>query len=145
MQIQFMQMMVQAMMAFQQAQAQQMQDPPRYRRRELIKGRPPIFSHTSKPQQTNDWLKSVERQLEIAQCTDMEKVLYASRQLKRATLDWWESYTSHKTLANITWQEFKESFISHHVPIGLLKLKKKDFLSLKQGSMSVCEYWNQFS
>ena len=31
MQIQFMQMMVQAMMAFQQAQAQQMQDPPRYR------------------------------------------------------------------------------------------------------------------
>jgi len=52
-----------------------------------MKGHPPIFSHTSEPLQANDWLRSVERQLEIAQCTDMEKVLYACRQLKGAALD----------------------------------------------------------
>jgi hypothetical protein len=33
----------------------------------------------------------------------------------------------------ITWQEFTESFRNHHIPAALMKLKKKEFLSLKQG------------
>ena len=31
----------------------------------------------------------------------------------------------------------------HHVPAGLIKLK--EFLALKQGSMSVCEYHDKFT
>jgi hypothetical protein len=31
------------------------------------------------------------------------------------------------------------------VPAGLIKLKKKEFLALKQGSMSVCEYRDKFT
>ena len=30
------------------------------------------------------------------------------------------------------------------MPEGLIKLKKKEFLSLEQGSMSVCEYRDKF-
>jgi hypothetical protein len=109
-----------------------------------MKGCPPIFNHCSEPIETDDWLKSVERHLEIAQCNDTEKVLYASGQLKGATLDWWDFYTcSHATLANITWQEFKDSFRSHHMPVGLINLKM-EFLSLKQGSMSIIGYQDKF-
>ena len=138
MQTQILQGIVQTMTSFQQAQAQQMQTPPSDRHGEFMKGGPPIFYHCSEPIEADDWLKSVERHLEIARCNDRDKVLFASGQLQGAALDWWDFYTcSHATPANITWQEFKDSFRSHHMPAGLIKLKK-EFLSLKQGSMSVC-------
>jgi hypothetical protein len=42
---------------------------------------PPIFSHTVDPLQADAWLKSIEKILTITQCTDTEKVLYASGRL----------------------------------------------------------------
>ena len=38
-----------------------------------------------------------------------------------------------------------ENFRNHHVPIGLMKMKKKEFLSLKQGNMFVTEYRDKFN
>ncbi|WVZ94152.1 LOW QUALITY PROTEIN: hypothetical protein U9M48_040082 [Paspalum notatum var. saurae] len=62
---------------------------------------------------------------EIAQCNDGEKVPQQDREA-------------------FTWEQFRERFRSHHVPAGLMKLKKKEFLSLKQGNMSVTEYRDKF-
>ncbi|WVZ97803.1 hypothetical protein U9M48_043315 [Paspalum notatum var. saurae] len=75
-----------------QAQAQPPPPPPRDRHGDFLKGHPPTFSHAIEPLQTDDWLHAVERQLEIAQCNDWERVLYGSGQLRGAGLDWWESY-----------------------------------------------------
>jgi PHD/YefM family antitoxin component YafN of YafNO toxin-antitoxin module len=36
-------------------------------------------------------------------------------------------------------------FQSHHVPQGIMKLKKKEFQDLKQGSMTVGEYVTRFT
>ena len=40
-----------------------------------------MFSHAADPLQADDWLRAVERQLDIAQCDDRERVLYAAEQL----------------------------------------------------------------
>jgi hypothetical protein len=45
----------------------------------------------------------------------------------------------------ITWNEFKTHFKTHYVPCGTLKLKKKHFSDMSQGSMMVNEYLNQFT
>jgi hypothetical protein len=37
------------------------------------------------------------------------------------------------------------AFGSHHVPQGVIKLKKKKFQDLKQGSMTVSEYVTRFT
>ena len=58
------------------------QAPPIDKHGEFMKGHRPTFSHTSNPLEADDWLRAVERQLDIAQCDDHEKVLYASGQLK---------------------------------------------------------------
>jgi len=50
----------------------------RDKRGQFLKGHPPIFKHSTDPLQADDWLCAIERQLEIAQCDDKEKVLYAS-------------------------------------------------------------------
>jgi hypothetical protein len=41
--------------------------------------------------------------------------------------------------------EFRVTFHAHHVPQGVIKLKKKEFQNLKQGSMSVNEYVSKFT
>jgi hypothetical protein len=70
--------------------------------------------------------------------SDLEKVLYASGRLTGPAADWWDSYTAaHDAVDTITWVEFATQFRNYHIPVGLMKIKKKLFLSLKQGSMSV--------
>jgi hypothetical protein len=79
----------------------------------------------------------VEKMLNIAQCTDREKVLYASGRLTGPVVDWWDAYcVAHAAANTILWAEFSTNFRNYHIPAGLMKIKK-EFLSLKQGGMSV--------
>jgi hypothetical protein len=55
-----------------------------------------------------------------------ENVLFASHQLEGPTSDWWDAYVdAHEELDSINWQEFRTTFHSHHVPQGMIKMKKK--------------------
>jgi hypothetical protein len=45
---------------------------------------------------------------------------------------------------SINWNEFKMAFRSHHIPKGVIKLKK-EFQDLKQGSMMMSEYVTHFT
>jgi hypothetical protein len=51
---------------------------------------------------------------------------------------------THVNVDTITWNEFKARFLTHYVPHGTMKLKKKEFTNLKQGGMTVNEYLNSF-
>jgi hypothetical protein len=94
----------------------------------------------------DDWLKTIEKKLQVVQCNNREKVLFASHQLEGPAADWWDAYIeAHEEPESINWQEFKNSFCSHHVPLGVMKLKKKEFEDLKQGSMSVSENVTHFT
>jgi hypothetical protein len=76
--------------------------------------------------EAEDWLKLIEKKLEIAQCNDHEKVLFVAQQLFGTSADWWETYrNSHPKVGAITWNEFKVRFRTHYIPHGTLKLKKK--------------------
>jgi hypothetical protein len=84
--------------------------------------------------------------LDITQCNDREKVLYASRRLEGSASDWWDAFTAAHTNADtIIWPEFQVNFHAHHIPLGIMKLKKKEFLSLTQGNMTVSEYRDRFT
>jgi hypothetical protein len=83
--------------------------------------------------------------LNIVQCSDREKVLYAFGCLIGPAADWWDSYVAaHDAADTITWAEFTTRFRNYHIPAELMKIKKKEFLSLKQGNMSVSEYRDNF-
>jgi hypothetical protein len=92
--------------------------------------------------EAENWLKGVEKKLMITQCTDPEKVLFLVNQLFSTTANWWKTY--YNTHANVMWNEFKTRFWTHYVPHGTMKLKRKEFADLKQGSMTLNEYLNAF-
>jgi hypothetical protein len=96
--------------------------------------------------EAEDWLKSIEKKLEIAQCTDQEKVLFAAHQLFGTATKWWQTYHNfHQDVGAITWNKFKDKFRTHYVPRCTLKLKKKEFSELQQDRMTVNEYLNKFT
>jgi hypothetical protein len=107
---------------------------------EFQRTKPPTFSHSIEPMDADDWLKTIEKKLHVVQCNNHEKVLFASHQLEGPAADWWDTYVvDHEEPESINWQEFKNSFCSHHVPLGVMKLKK-EFEDIKQGSMSLSKY-----
>jgi hypothetical protein len=81
----------------------------------------------------------------VVQCNIRKKVLLASHQLSGPTADWWDAYVeAHEEPENINWPEFTATFRAHHVPQGVIKLKK-EFQDLKQGSMSMNEHVTKFT
>jgi hypothetical protein len=113
---------------------------------EFQRTKPPTFSHSVEPVDANDWLKTIEKKLQVVQCTNRERVLFAAHQLVGPAVDWWDVYVeAHKEPETINWQEFRNSFRTHHVPLGVMKLKKKEFEDLKQCSMTVSEYVTRFT
>jgi hypothetical protein len=79
----------------------------------------------------DDWLKSIEKKLQVVQCNNCEKVLLAPHQLSIPAADCWDVYVeTHEELGSINWPEFRATFCAHHVPQGVIKLKK-EFQDLK--------------
>jgi hypothetical protein len=52
---------------------------------------------------------------------------------------------AHEEPESINWSEFRAAFRAHHVPQEVIKLKKKEFQDLKQGSISMNEYVTMFT
>jgi hypothetical protein len=144
-QMQMMQAMTQFMQTLQAGGMQQAQ-PPSNKRREFLYGHPPVFSHAVDPLEAEDWLRAVEKQLNIAQCNDHEKVLYASGQLQGAAQTWWESYQAARpnNAPATTWNEFVRDFKARHIPAGLVEQKQDEFRNLRMGSMTMSEYHARF-
>jgi hypothetical protein len=86
------------------------------------------------------------KKLQVVQCKNHERVFFASHQLVGPIAYWWDAYVeAHEEPKIINWQEFKNNFLSYHVPFGVMQHKKKEFEDLKQGSMSVNEYVTHFT
>jgi hypothetical protein len=145
MQAQMLQTMQQTMVNMQNAQPQAPSPPPRDRLGDFQRTKPPTFSHSVEPMDADDWLKTIEKKLQVVQCNNREKVLLASHQLTWPAANWWDAYVeAHEEPDTIKWNEFNMAFRSHHVPQDVIKLKK-EYQDLKQGSMTVSEYVTRFT
>jgi hypothetical protein len=80
MQAQMLQTMQQTMANMQQAQGHQPapQPQPGDKLGEFQRTKPPTFSHSIEPMDADDWLKTIEKKLQVVQCNNHEKVLFAS-------------------------------------------------------------------
>jgi hypothetical protein len=70
MQAQMLQTMQQTMVNMQNAQPQAPPPPPRDRLGDFQRTKPPTFSHSMEPIDADDWLKTVEKKLQVVQCNN---------------------------------------------------------------------------
>jgi hypothetical protein len=117
--------MQQTMVNMQATQPQALPPPLRDRIGDFQRTKPPTFCHAVEPMNADDWLKSIEKKLQVVQCNNREKVLLASHQLSGPAADWWDAYMkAHEEPESINWPEFRAAFCAHHVPQGVIKLKE---------------------
>jgi hypothetical protein len=128
MQAQILQTMQQTMINMQAAWPQAPPSPLRDRLGDFQRTKPHTFSHVVELMDANDWLKSVEKKLQVVQCNNHENVLLASHQLSSPAVDWWDAYVeANEETESINWPKFRAAFCVHHVPQGVIKLEKKEF------------------
>jgi hypothetical protein len=114
---QMLQTMQQTIVNMQAAQAQALPPLPRDRLGDFQHTKPPTFSHAVEPMDADDWLKSIEKKLQVVQCNNHEKVMLASHQLSGPIADWWDAYVeAHEEPESINCSEFRAAFCAHHAP-----------------------------
>ncbi|XP_071681588.1 uncharacterized protein [Lolium perenne] len=111
---------------------------PRSKLKDFQSTNPPVFSKCTEPLDADDWLRTIENNLEVAGVGNDEKVLFATHYLSGPARAWWENVKAIQAEGHVIgWEEFKTKFRKTHIPSGLIKLMKDKFMNLKQGSMSV--------
>ncbi|WVZ85115.1 hypothetical protein U9M48_032069 [Paspalum notatum var. saurae] len=111
----------------------------------FIKLKAPTFDYTDDTLEAEDWLREIEKKLDLTTCTDEECVALAVHQLKGSASAWWDSFCeTHDDPASITWEEFTVAFRDFFVPKEMLMQKAAEFRNLKQGTMKIQEYVNLF-
>src|SRR3954468_8003234 len=113
---------------------------------DFIRLHPPVFSYSTKPLDSDDWLRSIERKLQAGHVSDGDKVSYATYHLEGAASSWWENFLNMRPVGPPTsWDEFCTSFREHHIPKGLMDRKREEFCNLTQGRRTVDEFSREFN
>ncbi|XP_058775640.1 uncharacterized protein LOC131649918 [Vicia villosa] len=108
-------------------------DPP-----EFVGGLDSLLAH--------DWLAGMEKVFQAIQCTEEEKVIFATQKMKGPALRWWNTASTYFTAQEIPkdWQHFKVAFLEKYFPNNVKTQKEREFQNFKQGNMSVSEYAEKF-
>ena len=102
----------------------------------FYKLRPPTFDNSDDdPITAEDWLREMEKKLDLTTCSNEECVGLIAHQLTGTACAWCDSYCdTHVDPTHISWEEFAEAFHKHHVPEGMMDAKVEEFRNISQGS-----------
>ena len=107
--------------------------------------RPPVFQGEIDFKVADKWVARMEKIFKYLQCTDEQRIRYATFMLEGEAEAWWE--TEQRTLSaesQLSWAEFLERFYRHYVPESERSRRAAEFMLLIQGRQSVAEYNAQF-
>src|SRR5207247_5998039 len=77
---------------------------------------PPIFSKVEDPLEADSWLRLMEAKFELLTCTEEQKTVFATHQLRGPAASWWETYlTTQPVRYRVPWTELKTAFKTNHV------------------------------
>jgi hypothetical protein len=78
--------------------------------------------------------------------TEYQKTMYVAQQHRGTTGAWWASYISALPANHhVPWGQFRTALLTHHLSVGLLHTKLKEFLYLEQGNHNVFDCMRQFN
>ncbi|KAF0916903.1 hypothetical protein E2562_015080 [Oryza meyeriana var. granulata] len=106
--------------------------PPQSKMFEFLRTKPPVCKGLGTPLDVEDWMRTMERKLEITQCSDGEKVHFTVQQLEGAALDWYENLRGGLDDPEaLTFEEFHAAFRDYYVLAGIKELRKEEFRTLQ--------------
>ncbi|KAJ9550225.1 hypothetical protein OSB04_014270 [Centaurea solstitialis] len=116
-------------------------------RKKFFTARPREFHGALDPIMVSDWITEMENVFDICECSEDQKVLYASFMLRGNALHWWNAITeSHgkEIMRTMLWDQFKALVYKNFSPKNLIRRLEESFINLRQGNMSVQRYATEF-
>jgi hypothetical protein len=93
----------------------------------------PLFTEVGEP-------RVIESKFRLLHCTEVQKTLFTAQQLRGNVSAWWANYvTTCSANYQVPWTEFHSAFHVHHIPAGVMRKKRQEFMDLKQGGWSMHE------
>src|SRR5437667_3303656 len=107
---------------------------------------PPISAKAEDHLYADSCILLMESKFELITCTETQKTLFATHQLRGAAASWWATFLAMQPAGyQVPWTEFAAAFRAHHIPSSIMKIKLREFMALRQGSRSVQEYIQVFN
>ncbi|XP_073015543.1 uncharacterized protein [Primulina eburnea] len=105
---------------------------------------PPEFIGGPDPLVALEWVKALEAIFDYLKFTDQEKVGCAVFMLVKAARIWWKATKVTINVKELKWNEFKYLFHAKYFSREIKAKKVKEFIELRQASLSVAEYILKF-
>ncbi|GKC83136.1 zinc finger, CCHC-type, retrotransposon gag domain protein [Tanacetum coccineum] len=102
--------------------------------------KPSEFHGDSDPVIVTNWLRVIEDIFEISECSDRQRVKYASHLLKGEARHWWNMIKiahGDDVASVMTWKEFEDLVMENYCPQGLMDRLEEKFLKLQQNDMTI--------
>jgi len=106
---------------------------------------PPKFQGGSDPLKYEEWVRRLENLFEMMECPERYKVALATYQFEGEAEYWWGTIKPRGPEAPMTWERLRELMDQQYYPRDVQRMKEREFLSLKQGDMSVMDYAAKFN
>ena len=107
--------------------------------------KPPKFHGRADPLRYEEWMRRLENLFAIMDCPTRFHVALGTYQFKGEVVYWKETVKPRRDESLITWERLKELMDTKYYPGDTKRAKVREFLSLKQGNMSVMEYAAKFN
>ena len=106
----------------------------------------PTFTGGGDPVVVDHWFRQVERILEAMEITsNATRIRLTTFKLEGESQVWWDWIKVSRDLETMTWGEFRDLFMNKLFLASSRHAKAREFLELKQGSMTVLEYIAKFT
>jgi hypothetical protein len=107
---------------------------------------PLLFTEAGEPLEADHWLWVIESKFGLLHCTEVQKTLFATQRLHVDANTWWANYAATcPTDYQVPWTEFYNTFRAHHIPTGVMRKKRQEFMDLRQCGWSVHDYSKLFN
>ncbi|KAF1862652.1 hypothetical protein Lal_00013413 [Lupinus albus] len=104
---------------------------------EFCRRNPSQFHGGFAPDAALEWIQGMERIFWAMNCSEAQKLAYATYMLVTEGENWWEFTTRQMEMEEllISWSTFKAKFLQKYFPADLKREKEMEFLKLEQGNM----------
>ncbi|KAH0679031.1 hypothetical protein KY284_020116 [Solanum tuberosum] len=115
--------------------------------REFLGMNPPCFMGSSTTEDPENFIEELKNIFDMMHMTDTERVELATYQLNDVARTWFDQWKGNRAddAPPASWACFEEAFLGHFFPRELKEAKVREFLTLKQDSLSVHEYGLKFT
>ncbi|CAH9070981.1 unnamed protein product [Cuscuta europaea] len=106
---------------------------------------PPSYQGQEDPFILEDWIRSFDKLFEAVNCPAEQRVDITAYYLHQEADNWWATDgPALRQQPNLSWEAFKEAMRERFYPEHVKAEKYEEFLYLKQGDMSVQDYYAKF-